>query len=298
MAPLTGIVNKDITIDPSSKVDMRDKTVLIVGGTSGLGQALAKEAASEGANVTVIGRAFKDDPNQINFVQADLSLMKEAKRIGETVEPAEIVVLTVGIIAHPTRVVSDEDIEMDLAVSYLSRLVILKYLVPRLSKGSRVFIMGFPGANVKDFKLDDLNAESSYNSMGFVHGNTINGNEALVLDWAAKTKAEDVAFFGLNPGLIKTGIRNNQYAAGIMAYLGPVIEFLLGILSPSPESYAKEIVPLLFTKGLEQYSGSMFNPQAKPTLKSAHFEEDKELAKKFVDRSEALVKAKAAIDLA
>jgi NAD(P)-dependent dehydrogenase (short-subunit alcohol dehydrogenase family) len=296
--PMTGVVNSEIKIDTSSTIDIKDKKVLVVGGTSGLGQAIALESVKKGAKVCVVGRSFKDDPNQIDFIKADLSLMKEAKRIGETVEPADLVVLTTGIIPYGNRTTSEEGIEMDMAVSYLSRLVLLKYLVPRLNKGSRVFIMGFPGSNQKNFNLEDLNSEKSYESgMGFVHMNTVAGNEALVLHWAAKTKSEDVAFFGLNPGIIKTGIRDNLYAGGIMAYLGPIIEFLIGLVAQTPQNYAEVIVPLLFAENIEGYSGSMFNPKAQATFKSKHFEEDENLVKKVIDGSEALIKEKTAIEL-
>lgn len=135
-----------------------------------MGQAISLEAASKGAEVTVVGRTFKDEGTKgLTFAQADLSKMAEAKRIGETVEPADIVVLTVGIVPAAKRAVTEDGIEMDMAVSYLSRLVILKYLVPRLPKGCRVFVMGFPGSS-QPYNLDDLNSEKSYEpGFGFVH---------------------------------------------------------------------------------------------------------------------------------
>jgi hypothetical protein len=48
-----------------------------------------------------------------------------------------------------------------MAVSALSRLVLLRELVPRLAPGARVFVWGMSG-NGAAFKFDDLNAEKSY----------------------------------------------------------------------------------------------------------------------------------------
>ena len=84
------------------KVDLESaelarKTLFVVGGTSGLGRAIAIEAASNGCTVTVVGRFFQNDPG-IKFVQADLSEMKTAKSVGETVEAAEVVLFTTGIV--------------------------------------------------------------------------------------------------------------------------------------------------------------------------------------------------------
>lgn len=203
MAPMTGTVIKDWSVH-TAFTEYAGKTILVIGGTAGLGQAIAREASKNGcAKVTVVGRTLKDgeDAAKIQFVKADLSLMKEAKKIGETIEPADVVVLTTGILASSERQVSEEGIEMDMAVSYLSRLTLLHYLVPRLPKGARVFIMGFPGSNQTNYDVDDLNSEKSYKGgLSFVHVNTFVGNEALVLDHAKKSSG-DVTFYGLNPGL-------------------------------------------------------------------------------------------------
>jgi NAD(P)-dependent dehydrogenase (short-subunit alcohol dehydrogenase family) len=293
---MTGKVVSDWSVDlpPSDQVKLDGKSVLVIGGTSGLGQALAHEAHAKGAaSVTVVGRSFKDDATKIKFVKADLSLMSEAKKVGETLEPADIVVLTTGIIAASTRQESPEGIELDLAVSFLSRLVILKYLNPRLKAGTRVFIMGFPGSNVGVKNLEDFNWEKSYEGgFGAAHMNTVAGNEALVLENAAKSNG--ILYFGLNPGLIKTGIRSNAYS-GVMRVFGPVIEVILGLLTPSPQSYAAKIAPLFVSPSLEGHNGSMFNPKAQPVEASEYL--TKEVVAQILTASRAVVKAKTGIDV-
>lgn len=298
MAPMTGVIDKDIQIDLTKWVDdIIDKKVLIVGGTSGLGQAIAQEVAKLGAKVKVVGRSFKDEgvPN-ISFEKSDLSSVKEAKRLGESALDTDydIVVLTVGILAAGTRQENSEGLEMDLAVSYLSRFVILKYLVPRLKKGARVFIMGFPGANTKDFKIDDLNSEKGYSNLGFTHLNTVAGNEALVLYYAATDK--DHVYFGLNPGLIKTNIRSIVWESGYFTkVLGGVMEFLIGVFGTSAQTYGKTISQLIFAEGLEQHSGIHFNPAGKPILKSEYFKDDPTLASTIIAKSQELLTEKAGV---
>lgn len=292
---ITGTVDNSVTITTSKLQDVLGKKVLVVGGTSGLGRAIAIEAASRGATVKVVGRTFKDEGvTGLSFEKADLSLMKEAKRIGETVDDNyDVVVFTQGIIAASQREESADGIEMDMAVSFLSRLVILKFLIPRLKKDARVFIMGFPGGAPSVYRIEDLNAEQSYTGMGFVHANTIVGNEALVIQWAANDK--DHSYFGLNPGLIKTDIRKGAYDTAFMKAMGVIIEGIVGLFGTSAEAYGKVIADLLFTEGLEEHSGVSFNPQAQPILKSPMFLADENLAKTFVEKSEALVRVKAGI---
>jgi NAD(P)-dependent dehydrogenase (short-subunit alcohol dehydrogenase family) len=297
MAPATGTVIQEWSVEmPTMPLDFKGKSVLVVGGTSGMGQAIAAECQAAGADVTVVGRSFKDDPNKIKFVKADLSLMSEAKKIGETIPTADVTVFTNGIIAAKTRKETAEGLEMNMAISYLSRVVILKYLTPRLKPNSRVFIMGFPGGNVDKYKIDDLNFEQSYEGgmMGTTQATSIVGNEAMVLDYASKSNG--ILFFGLNPGLVKTNIRSNMYT-GFLAILGPIIEALIGLFSNSPASYAKSIAPLLFSSTLDSHNGSMFNPKAQPVKPSEYFSKDPGFAKKIIAESEGLIESKAGVKL-
>jgi NAD(P)-dependent dehydrogenase (short-subunit alcohol dehydrogenase family) len=293
MAPMTGTVIKDFPLNMSSQMNIAEKTILVIGGTSGLGQAIALEAREKGAQkVTVVGRSFKDtESSNYAFVKADLSSMKEAKRIGETIPPADIVVLTAGIFSSPQRQETAEGLECDMATSYLSRFVILQALVPRLAPNSRVFIMGFPGSNSKPYNLDDLNSDKTkYDSMS-THLTTVMANEALVLDWAAQDP-KHALFFGLNPGLIKTGIRANVYTSGVMRYVGPILEVLIGWFSLSATGYAKRMIPLLLASNLNDHSGTMFNPKAQAVKPSDIFVTNAGLAKKVMEDSAALLKEK------
>src|SRR6202011_4344731 len=88
-----------------------------------------------GADVTVVGRTFRDDPAaRLTFVAADLSSMREAIRVGRELpaESFDLVLFTTGIIAAKTREETPEHVERDVAISYLSRLAVLQDLSPRL----------------------------------------------------------------------------------------------------------------------------------------------------------------------
>jgi NAD(P)-dependent dehydrogenase (short-subunit alcohol dehydrogenase family) len=276
----------------AASLDLTGKNILAVGGTNGLGRAIARLAAARGARVTAVGQTFRDaDRRNIDFVKADLSQMSEATRLGKTlpVELTDVVLLTTGIIAAPKREVTDEGLERDMAVSYLSRLALLRELAPRLGQGRpanapkpRVFVMGFPGTGEAG-KLGDLNAERSYRSME-VHMNTVAGNEALVLD--AVERYPHASFFGLNPGLIKTGIRANALGGhGSLRHRG--VEFLIGLLTPTPATYAERIVPLLVAPELEGRSGVMFNQKAHAILPTEALTKGQVAA--LIEESEGLI---------
>lgn len=134
--------NKSIAwrrLDPSS-LTLNGTKVAIVGGTGGIGRALSRFMASRGARVVVVGQTFRDsDVPRIEFAKADLSLMREADRVAKTLpsEKLDLVVFTTGIFAAPERQETVEGIERDMAVSFLSRLVILREIAPVSGRTAR-----------------------------------------------------------------------------------------------------------------------------------------------------------------
>lgn len=264
---------------------------MVVGGTGGIGRAIGHLLVARGAGVTVVGRTMRDAglPG-LDFIEADLSLMREAKRVGAELpaDRVDLVVLTTGIMAGPNRELTAEGIERDTAVSYLSRLVILREIGPRLGKGRapdterpRVFIMGFPGTGQVG-SAEDLNAEDTYSKWA-VHSNTVAGNEMLVLDGAARYRDADI--FGLNPGFVKTNIRTNLF--GSNTFLLALMEGATRFMTASPETYAERIVPLLVSPDLERRSGALFNNRGDAVAPTPGLT-DQSYMRKFLAASEAL----------
>jgi NAD(P)-dependent dehydrogenase (short-subunit alcohol dehydrogenase family) len=277
---------------PIDRVDLSSKRLAVIGGTNGLGRAIAQQALARGADVTVVGRTFRDDPAaRLTFVAADLSLMREALRVGRELpaESLDVVLFTTGIIAAKTREETPEHIERDVAISYLSRLAILQGLSPRLGSvrepgapRPRVFIMGSPGVGTVG-NPDDLNSENNYQPMT-AHDNTIAGNEILVL--SAKDRFPGPAFFGLGPYLVKTGIRSNFLGEGSITH--KLVETAVGLLMQSAETYAKRMVPLLVAPELEGRTGLMFGHKAQPIMPTQGL--DSTYIDRYLSASEALLR--------
>lgn len=283
-----------VHLPPLDSLSLAGKRFAVIGGTDGLGRAIARAAASRGAEVTVVGRTFRDEGVAgLSFVKADLSSMKAAVQLGESlpVEALDAVVLTTGIVAAPAREVTAEGLERDMAISFLSRVAVLRGLAPRLgtarpagSPAPRVFVMGFPGTGQLG-DLDDLLGEQKYSAME-VHMNTVAGNEALVLD--QRKKAPRVLFFGLNPGLVKTGIRSNFMGEGSLKHRAS--EFLIGLFMQTADEYARRVVPLLVAPELEGRSGAMFSAKGSAILPTegmddARVERLMAASNAFVDRA-------------
>ncbi|MEK6419355.1 MAG: SDR family NAD(P)-dependent oxidoreductase [Burkholderia gladioli] len=283
-----------------AKLDLKGTKAIVVGGTGGVGRALSRLLALHGASVTVVGQTFRDQGTQgIEFIKADLALMSEAKRVAAqlSAETADLVIFTTGIMAGPEREQTSEGIERDMAISYLSRLVILREIAPRLGRNRpasaispRVFIMGFPGSNGKA-NVEDLNAEKSY-SKWKTHAGTVAGNEVLVLDAAKRYR--NALFFGLNPGFVNTNIRGNLF--GTNAFLLKLMEWLLKPFTITPEIYAARLAPLLISPSLESRSGLMFNNKAEAIRPSEQLAVPAN-TRILIEASEALVAKKTGITL-
>lgn len=290
MGKFSGIKNPAVSwthVDPDT-LDLSGRRVAVVGGTGGIGRALARRMVRLGADVTVVGRTLRDESHpRVRFLAADLSSMVEAERVGRVLatEAPEMLVFTNGIMSAPEREETEEGIERDLAISFLSRLAIARIVAPALDSSRsvppRIFVMGFPGTG-ESGNVDDFNSERVYQAFA-AHMNTVAGNEALVLDLAERHPSIDA--FGLNPGLIKTGIRSNYLGAGSLEHR--VSEWLIGLLTPSADSYARRITPLMFSPDLAGASGAHFNAKGHAILPSSVM--TKEYVRRIIDQSHRLL---------
>ena len=62
MSRFSGVPNKNLTwkaVSPES-LDLSGKQVVVVGGTGGIGRALSRLMAARGAQVTIVGRTFRE----------------------------------------------------------------------------------------------------------------------------------------------------------------------------------------------------------------------------------------------
>ena len=101
----------------------------------------------------------------MSFVKADLSLMQEAKTLAYSLpKDFDVLALTNGIVPGKKREETKEGVEMDMAVSALSRFVILSELLQSKSKPeARIFNWGFPGSKgaMGKTNLADFNSQKN-----------------------------------------------------------------------------------------------------------------------------------------
>lgn len=145
---------KQPSIGMRSKLNLQDKHVLITGGSTGIGLALAIQFAKLGAAVTVLARSatkLKDAEAQIQAarpgakVQSFSTDVKAFEQVQAAVAKAEqsfgavdVVVPCAGA-SHPARFV-EQDIaffEQDMQLNYFGTLYTLKVVVPGMTQRKR-----------------------------------------------------------------------------------------------------------------------------------------------------------------
>ena len=133
---------------------MRDKTVLITGATSGIGQTSAELFALEGATVVAVGRNTSRGQALVerlegsghSFVPADLSDKNEAQslvdKVTEVAGTVDILVNSAGVALHATVPETDDQIwENTMAVNLNAIFYLCRALIPKMIiKGGGVIV--------------------------------------------------------------------------------------------------------------------------------------------------------------
>jgi len=270
--------------------------VLLVGGTSGIGLALAQQLVKNGVRVTAVGRS---EPNLTStlarFVKADLSSMKEARRLGKLFRDDDFDVLffTIGTTVMRYETTS-EGIEKDLAVSYLNRHVLLFSLLNNglgsktqsTKNRPRIFLVGAPGFFAAP-EIEDINWEKGYEGINInPHMNAHVFNEAIV--HYISFKYPNVSAFGLSPGLVASGGATGAFTSNpvLQQYIAYVMDSLF---QPIDHYAAQVLLPLLVTPELS--SGQLFNSKGNEIKPNPWLAENLELrSAQLVDLNDQVLK--------
>ncbi|RSM85688.1 oxidoreductase [Kibdelosporangium aridum] len=197
------------------------KTIVVSGGTTGIGEALAHHYLGRGDQVVVIGSdpakgmRFLDRADQAGsrdrafFMLADLSLISENTRvIGEIAAqfPVVDVLVLCARYFRSYRTVTREGFEHNFALYYLSRYVLGYGLIDQLEKADRPVIMNIagPGVGPGHVQWDDLALERGYDGWAAMfQGGKL--NDLLGVSFAADHRRHRTRYVLLFPGGTRTG---------------------------------------------------------------------------------------------
>ncbi len=274
---------------------MRDKNILITGGTDGMGKATAHQLAKMGARLLLVSRnrdkgeaavseiIGASGNEAITFLAADLSLVRDMRRaaahIRQTFDRLDVLVHCAGGTFPGQRTLTDEGFELAFTIQYLARFVLTNELLDLLHAAPAPQVLGIAGGayGSKQAGLDDLQSEKSYGKFKAI-GKTAALNYLLTL--AQLARYQDITFYNYGPGLVRTATSTENLA--IMRLLMNTVGRLF---SRSPEQAANDMVALL----TGEYPAGFYQVSLKQKEPPTASESDAVLSDKLWDYSQKLV---------
>jgi NAD(P)-dependent dehydrogenase (short-subunit alcohol dehydrogenase family) len=206
-----------------ASVSYAGKTVLITGSTDGLGQALARSLAEEGAHVIVHGRnaergqALVEEITQsatgsASFYAADFGSVETVRAFADTIAAnypkIDLLVNNAGVLVPGTqpRRTSADGHELQFAVNYLPGWILVNRLRPNLAAAapSRVVNVSSIAANAIDF--DDVMLEQP-GATARGYGQSKLAQVLMTVELAPAFAEQGITMISLHPAtLMNTGM--------------------------------------------------------------------------------------------
>ncbi|RZT20064.1 NAD(P)-dependent dehydrogenase (short-subunit alcohol dehydrogenase family) [Kribbella sp. VKM Ac-2569] len=254
-------------MDSISGRHMIGRTVLITGGTSGIGKATALGLAAMGARVLVTGRDTRrtdDTAREIRvaggtaevFV-ADMSVQSEVRRLADEVlrqEPRiDVLINNVGGYWNSRHVTAD-GLEHTFAVNHLAPYLLTHLLLERLEQGAaaRVVTVASNAHTFGRIDFDDLQGTRSYSGSRAYNQSKL-ANVLFSYELARKLRATAVTANAVHPGLVSTAFGADDP--------GRVQRLFVPVLRPfmkSPAGGAATSIHLASAPGLDRTTGQYF----------------------------------------
>jgi retinol dehydrogenase 14 len=264
----------------SGQRPMRGRTVLVTGGTGGIGYQTALALAQGGAQVLITGRtvgpgedaaaAIRRDSGheQVRFLQADHATVggnqQLADQVRAQVSRLDVLVNNVGGLFQ-TRWETADGYEATLAMNFVGPFALTGELLPLLRASAPARCVNVVSAGFKMWKPDpflDLQATRRYVSGdAYAHTKLLNVLASLAL--ARRLPAEQVTVNLVHPGMAWTQMTQSMTSRTIPAYrlAWPLLRAVQR--RGSPAKAGQHVAVVASAPRLSDLTGQYF--EAKPT---------------------------------
>jgi retinol dehydrogenase 14 len=255
---------------------MTGKTVLITGGTGGIGKAAAVGLASMGARVGITGRdrpraeaaataIARESGNQaVDVFVADMSSQAEVRRLATEVLAAyprlDVLLNNVGgFWAH--RHVTADGLEHTFALNHLAPFLLTNLLLDRLiaSAPARVVTVSSGAQSMGKIDFDDLMGERQYSGSRAYNQSKL-ANVMFTYELARHLEGTGVTATALHPGLTSTAFSAEDPSMGL----------LVKILRPFMKSPARGAETPIYLASSAEVEGSTGLYYANRKAKRSH----------------------------
>jgi NAD(P)-dependent dehydrogenase (short-subunit alcohol dehydrogenase family) len=253
---------------------LEDRTCLVTGATSGIGQETALGLAREGARVLIVGRdpargeaaraeiAKRSGNDRIELLLADLASLREIARLAGEVRtrcPALHVLVNNAGVVNQRRVLTVDGFESTFAVNHLAYFALTLQLLDllRASAPARIVSVASDAHRFGSIDWDDLQSERRYQGLPVVSGMRVYGTSKLMnilftRELARRLEGSGVTANSLHPGAVATRLGVDGSAAS------RIITPLLRPFMLSPAEGAKTSIHLAASPDVTGISGGYF----------------------------------------
>jgi retinol dehydrogenase 14 len=256
-----------VRMDAIDRQRMAGRTVLITGGTSGIGKATALGLAMMGARVLITGRDPRRTRNAALEIRAsggaveefvaDLSVQSEVRRLaGEVLRrEARIDVLINNVGGYwNTRHVTADGLEHTFAVNHLAPFLLTHLLLEHLERcaPARVVTVASNAQAFGRIDFDDLQGARSYSGARAYNQSKL-ANVLFTYELARRLRTATITANAVHPGLVST-----SFGA---ADPGRTQRLFVPVLRPfmkSPADGAATSIHVASAPGLERTTGRYF----------------------------------------
>jgi len=247
---------------------MTGRTVLVTGGSDGIGRAAALGLAAMGAHLAITGRDRGRTENaareiraagsgQVDVFVADLSSQSQVRRLADEVLQSltriDVLVNNAGGYWN-TRHVTADGLERTFAVNHLAPFLLTNLLLDRLenSAPARVVTVSSNVQAIGRIDFEDLQGERSYSGARAYNQSKL-ANVLFTYELARKLRATSVTANALHPGVVRTSF-GAEDPGGVQRLFTPFMRPFM----KAPGQGAATSIHLASAPDLEQVTGRYF----------------------------------------
>lgn len=278
--------------------DVRGRTALVTGATSGIGREASLNLAGRGARVIMVGRdrartesaladiVARSGSKEVSHLICDFSSQAAIRELVAAVqarhERLHVLVNNAGGVNRTRRLTAD-GIEATFAVNHLGPFLLTNLLVDLLvrSAPARVVTVASVGHRQGSLDFDDLGFERGYSIMR-AYGRSKLANVLFAAELARRLEGRGVTSNSIHPGAVDTNIWNSA-----PPWAKPIIQILFRPFFISAEKGGRRIVQLAADPSLDGVSGRYFEDGEETD--AAPLARDEALAKRLWDASACMV---------
>lgn len=219
-------------------IDLTGKTVLITGGSSGIGTETARAMAAKGARIIFTGRDMEKGEAAVASIKAstgndnievmslDLASFASVRTFAEQFlakyDAINILINNAGIMACP-QWKTEDGYEMQFGTNHLGHFLLTNLLTPALIKGangapSRIVNLSSRAHTISPVVFDDIQFKEREYEKWAAYGQAKTANILHAVELERRLADKEVHAYAVHPGVIMTGLARHLDEADLEGF--------------------------------------------------------------------------------